>query len=74
MSCDDNYTKVAKPTASYTIAVKPTASYTITAKGTRPTTTKVPRPCIEDLAILTEGGIEILYENEIIMVVQGALV
>lgn len=65
---------VAKPsTPSYTINVKPTASYTITGKATRPTTTKVPKPYLEPLAILTEDGIEILYESGIVMTVEGEL-
>jgi hypothetical protein len=60
--CDDQYTKVAKPTASYTTVAKPVASYT-----------KVAKPCLEPLAILTEDGVEILCEDGRIMVVEGAL-
>ena len=70
---DSNITTVAKPTASYTVSAKPTASYTIVAKGSRPTTTKVPKPYLEPLAILAEDGEELLYENEVVMTVEGTL-
>lgn len=72
--CDDQYTKVPKPTATYTEIAKPVVSYTIVAKGTRPTTTVVPQPCLELLAILTESGIEITEEDGRVLVVEGALV
>lgn len=68
-----SYTINAKPTASYSINAKPTASYTITGKATRPTTTRVPKPYTEPLAITTEDGVDILYESGITMIVQGAL-
>jgi len=72
---DSNITKVAKPSQpSYTVNAKPSVSYTVVAKAARPTTTKVPKPYLEPLAILTEDSVEILYENEIVMIVQGALV
>lgn len=61
---DSNITKVPK-------ATRPTT--TITAKATQPATTKLPKPYTEPLAILTEDSVEILYENEIVMTVQGAL-
>ena len=71
---DSNIMKVPKPSApSYTVNPKPTASYTIVAKGTRPATTKVPKPYLEPLAILTEDSVEILMENTIVLTVQGAL-
>lgn len=68
-----SYTITPKTTASYTVTPKTTASYTVVEKATRPTTTKVPKPYTEPLAILTEDGIEILYESGIVMTVQGAL-
>lgn len=46
---------------SYTFTAKPTASYEVD-----------PTPCTELLAILTEDSIEILYETEVPMTVEGA--
>ena len=69
---DANITKVPKPTAATTVVEKPTASYTITPKTTA-SYTVTPKPYTEPLAILTEDGIEILYESGIVMTVQGAL-
>lgn len=69
---DANITKVPKPTAATTVVEKPTASYTITPKTTA-SYTVTPKPYTEPLAILTEDSVEILYESEIVMVVQGAL-
>lgn len=71
--CDDQYTKVQKPTTASTVVARPTASYTIIGKGTRPSTLIVQQPCLELLAILTESGIEILHEDSRVMVTEGAL-
>lgn len=45
--------------------------YTIVPKATRPTTTVVPDPCLELLAILTESSIEILHEDGRTMTKEG---
>lgn len=70
-SCDDSYTFTAKPTASYDIDEKATASYSIDEKATASYEVD-PTPCTELLAILTEDSIEILYETEVPMTVEGA--
>lgn len=71
--CDDQYTKVPKPTATYTEVAKPTVSYTVVEKSTSPAYTITEQPCLELLALLTESGIEILNEDNRVMVVEGAL-
>jgi hypothetical protein len=70
--CDDQYTKIPKPTATYTEIAKPEVSYTIVGKATSPTYNIVVQPCLELLAILTESSIEILHEDSRVMVVEGA--
>lgn len=71
---DSNITIDPKDTRpSTTIVAKATRpTTTIDPKDSRPTTTKVPKPYTEPLAILTQEGVEILMENEIVMTVQGA--
>ena len=71
--CDDQYTKVAKPTATYTEVAKPAApSYTVTAKPTA-SYTVIETPCLELLAIMTEDSIDLLHEDGRTMVVEGEL-
>ncbi len=59
-----NYTYVSKPS---------TPTYDYVAKEDTIDRSDVPKPYTEPLAILTEDGIEILYESEIVMTVQGTL-
>ena len=60
---DDNITKTPKPSAP---------SYTVVAKGTRPTTTKVPKPYpAEALALHTEDSVEIFCEDSRVLTIQG---
>lgn len=60
----DNWDYVAKPT---------TPTFSVVEKESTMSREDVPKPYTEPLAILTEDGVEILYESEIVMTVQGEL-
>ena len=67
---DNRYSGVAKPTASYTKIAKATASYSGFAKPSV-SYAVVEEPCYALLSLLTEHGIEILYEDSRRIVREG---
>ena len=60
----DNYTYVEKPS---------TPTFDVVNKESTIDRDDVPKPYTEPLAILTEDSVEILYESEIVMTVQGTI-